>query len=169
MRRRDSLTADELRRLLTYDPSTGLFRWAVKRSGVRYGEIAGSFHDYCRIRINRLEYKAHRLAWLYVHGRWPVGDIDHINGNPSDNRIENLRECSHAQNLTNTKLRSDNTSRMKGVGKIRNLNLWRATFRGRHIGCFKTPEEAFAAYAEAARTEAGEFARPVALTVETAP
>ena len=88
------LTAERLRELLNYDPLTGVFSWRVNgrgRSGV--GTVAGG-SNHKRIAIDKKEYFVHRLAWLYVHGCWPTEDIDHINGDPSDNRIANLREAN---------------------------------------------------------------------------
>jgi hypothetical protein len=156
------LTADELRALLHYDPLTGEFVWAARpRSGVKAGQPAGNKSPlYHRIRINRIEYKAHRLAWLYVHGRWPTGVIDHINGDKLDNRLANLRECSQSENLANRTHQKNSKSGMKGVGKLKGHDLWRATLCGQHLGTFKTAEEAASAYRAAAAAKFGEFAAP---------
>lgn len=155
------LTQDRLKELLTYDPVTGEFRWLKKRRGVRSGEIAGNCSDgYRRIRIDRLEYKAHRLAWLYVRGQWPGDDIDHINGDPGDNRLCNLREANHAQNMANQRRRKDNTSGRKGVARsAAKRPRWRAHFRGRYLGSFATEDDAHAAYKKAASAHFGLFAR----------
>jgi hypothetical protein len=95
-----------------------------------------------------------------MHGVWPADVIDHINGNPLDNRIENLREATQAQNLGNCKKRVDNTSGHKGVATVWNGS-WRATIRGRHLGTFATKEQAQTAYANAAEREFGAFAKVV--------
>jgi hypothetical protein len=156
-----SLTANELKQLVRYDAETGLFYWAGKpRVGVRIGALAGEQNiAYPRIRLRRIEYKAHRLAWLYVHGEWPSGDIDHINGDPSDNRIANLRVATPGQNLANSKRRADNSSGFKGVALQSNGRNWRAHFGGQYLGSFSTKEEAHAAYRRAATAAVGEFAR----------
>jgi len=112
------LTQDTLKSLLTYNPETGVFTWLVDRGrGVRAGNIAGGDdgRGYTRIRINTIRYKAHRLAWLYVYGRFPVKHIDHINRNTSDNRIVNLREVDDAQNAQNKKTYCNSKSGVRGV------------------------------------------------------
>ena len=101
---------------------------------------------YVLISIDGTRYPAHRLAWLYIYGQWPNGQIDHINRNPSDNRIVNLREATVAENGHNAGLRIDNTSGFKGVHRHRNLlaRPWQARikFGSRRIslGYFETPE-----------------------------
>jgi hypothetical protein len=154
-------TQARLKELLTYNPETGEFRWSTTpRKGVRAGGIAGNILSTGhRIRIDRLEYKAHRLAWLWVYGRWPQDDIDHINGDPTDNRIANLREATDSQNLGNSKRRADNTSGFKGVARSSaKAEKWRAHLQGQYLGSFDTKEEAHAAYVAKARELYGEFA-----------
>ena len=114
------LTAEELRELLRYDPNTGIFRWKVKQRRVSYGvgDVAGSLDSssgYHRIRIDGRDYRASRLAWLYVYGRWPTDEIDHKNTIRDDDRLANLREATRGQNNYNTKRFSTNTSGLKGV------------------------------------------------------
>jgi hypothetical protein len=157
------ITQNELRQLLSYDHETGIMRWIVRRKGVKLGAVAGchDYDGYRLIKVNQRYYKAHRLAWLYVHGEWPNGIIDHINGNPDDNRITNLREADASRNAFNQGPRANGSSGYKGVHRQRNK--WRATIQvnGRKtvLGLFDCPEEAAAVYAEAARRLHGEFAR----------
>jgi hypothetical protein len=165
-----SLTAERLREVLDYNPETGDFVWKVTRTSKRMkGLVAGDTKPDGRHRIgvDGVRYKAHRLAWLYVHGTWPSGMIDHIDGNPSNNAIANLRDCTMSQNQANKKRRSDNTSGYKGVyfsnyPKHRHKP-WRAriTVQGRKIvTCgFPTAEEAHEKYKQLAREHFGEFAR----------
>lgn len=157
-----SITADELRQVIRYEPETGLFFWTGKpRVGVTEGKRAGNYDKksrYRRIRIWNIEYKAHRLAWLYVHGVWP-GDVDHINGDPSDNRLCNLRESSPSQNLANQKKRVDNSTGFKGVARRSNASGYRAHLCGQYLGSFATAEDAHEAYQQAALARFGEFAR----------
>ena len=156
------LTAERLRQLLHYSPETGLFYWRVKRGSVAAGAEAGTWHGngYRKIHIDGVPHYAHRLAWLYVHGEHPAGEIDHRNGNPADNRISKLRQASRAQNVRNTS-RRNRRSGFKGV--VRHGGKWRARIavdrRRIELGIFSTAEEAAAAYDDAARLYYGEFAR----------
>lgn len=138
------------RSFLNYDPDTGQFTWKVKKGSYLAGSKAGSKSStgHILIRINYHNFSAHRLAWLLTYGSWPSGSIDHANGDPSDNRISNLRECSHAENMQNMKRRSDNQSGYTGVSKKANgysaeIKLLGVKYR---LGYFKTAEEAYEAY-----------------------
>lgn len=92
-----------LQRQLAYCPVTGIFRWRVDHSRVRAGDIAGTVnsHGYRKIEVGGRSYAAHRLAWLFVHDKWPSADMDHINRVKDDNRIANLRDVSRAVNNRN--------------------------------------------------------------------
>jgi hypothetical protein len=109
-----------------------------------------------RISLDNIYYRAHRLAWLYVHDVWPDDQIDHINGCRDDNRIANLREVTNAQNMQNLhRPHSRNTSGYLGVHFVRERNRWGAQIRDngrkRNLGHFATAEEASAAYLAAKR------------------
>lgn len=112
---------------------------------------------------NTSPYAAHRLAWLIVTGRWPEHTIDHINGDPSDNRFCNLREATAAENLRHRGIMKSNKSGVKGVHWFKQYNKWRAIIvaRGKQIflGHFDNIEDAKAAYRQAAVELHGEFAR----------
>jgi hypothetical protein len=160
------ITPERLRELLTYDPDTGVFTWRGGVRRVRPGMIAGHAPPstgYRRIFIDQKPYVAHRLAWLYVHGRWPLADIDHADGDPGNNALANLREASRTQNHGNRKRACNNRSGFKGVSFKPECNKWYAriyvSYRQHHLGYFSTPEAAAAAYAVAARRHYGEFAR----------
>ena len=158
---RTELTQEHLKTLLHYDPDTGIWTWRVNRTGgVKAGMTAGYINDrrYRRIVVqNRIQY-SHRLAWLYMTGNWPT-QIDHKNGNKSDDRWQNLRIATHSQNEYNKPLGITNTSGFKGVSK--NGNRWRAHIRingkSTHLGRFPTKEEAAAAYRKAAIDLHGEY------------
>lgn len=100
------LTPERLRCLLSYDQGTGLFTWLIDRgNGACAGQRAGTVDrnsGYVLVQIDGRQYRAHRLAWLYVHGRWPRPLIDHIDRNRANNRISNLREATSAINNSNT-------------------------------------------------------------------
>lgn len=151
--------------LLDYDPDTGVFTRKVSRGNVRAGSVAGSHHPqgYLRIAIDGKNHKAHRLAYLIVHGFTPNA-IDHINGNPADNRIDNLREATIQENNRNTGKRVTNSSGYKGVYWKKQSQKWMAyitvTRKNIHLGYFTNPEEASAAYEAAAKKHFGEFYRP---------
>ncbi|MGY8831687.1 MAG: HNH endonuclease signature motif containing protein, partial [Pseudomonadales bacterium] len=102
------LTIERLKEVLDYSPETGHFTWRINKRRARTGDIAGSVvaHGYILIRVDQTRQLAHRLAWFYVHGRWPDKNIDHINGQTADNRIANLRQATCAENLKNIKVSS---------------------------------------------------------------
>jgi hypothetical protein len=151
-----------LRELFHYDEDSGLLRWKVDDGKRRIGEIAGtpSPRGYRGIRLFGTRTYVHRVIWALKTGEWPPQDIDHIDGNPANNRWANLRSASRQQNLANRGRRSDNQAGRKGVGK--SLSRWRARIRTDgvevHLGSFATREEAHAAYTKAARSLWGEFA-----------
>ena len=120
------LTQQKLKQYLNYDPLTGVFIWIVNRSrNARAGSVAGCLDQgYFRIMISGKPYKAHRLAWLYVYGYFPEHEIDHIDRNKSNNRINNLRHATHQCNMRNIGLRQDNTSGIKGVSWHKQHDKW---------------------------------------------
>lgn len=148
-----------LHEVLDYNPDTGIFIWKNPTSTcVKTGDIAGwiDFHGYHSIRLNKKIYRAHRLAWLYVYKKFPLKNVDHINGIRTDNRIENLREATTSENAQNKKKSmSNNKTGYLGVSKITNKNKWCAFIKvngkNKNLGTFKTPELAFNAYINAKR------------------
>lgn len=159
-------TLEEVREHLSYDPATGVFTWVKPRcSRMHPGALAGSRkpEGYVRIYFGRM-ILAHRLAWFYVHGEWPTGEIDHINGNRADNRIANLRVATHAENGRNRGANRTNSLGLKGVSWHPQAKMWRARIhvdRKQHcLGYFLKPEDAHAAYCAAADKLHGAFAKP---------
>lgn len=171
MAKNDTITVTALKAMLSYDPETGNFMWlkrpdkSVQWNGRYVGTLAGWFDwkKYRIITIDYLNHRAHRLAWLYMTGEWPPEDIDHINGNPSDNRWINLRLASRSQNNGNTKLRANNTSGCRGVSWDKSTQRWSANckFNKKYVfrGLFDSFDDAKDAYEFAYRKHFGEFAR----------
>lgn len=116
---------------LKYEPESGFLYWA-KSIGARakVGNLAGSKNGegYVQIKVQGRVYLAHRIAWLLTYGNWPIDEIDHINGDRSDNRIKNLRAVSRSMNQRNAQRRMDNTSGIIGVRKVtyKNTPYWAA-------------------------------------------
>jgi len=163
----NTITAERLRELLTYDSESGEFTWrASRRNNMRQGDRAGclNVYGYWCIRIDGRLYTAHRLAWLFVHDEWRTGDLDHADGNRANNAISNLRPATRSQNNANSRRRGNNTSGYKGVSFHQRLKKWFARLRKdgkrHHLGCFVTPEAAHPAYCQAAQKLHGEFWNP---------
>jgi hypothetical protein len=144
------LTQSRLKELFSYDSETGLFvrlKAPGKRSDL-VGEVAGSKcgHGYLHINIDGVKYKAHRLVWLYVYGRWPIRLLDHENRVKSDNRLSNLREATKAQNEQSKPVRSTSTTGITGVYWNKGANKWQAYIkvdrRCRYLGLFEKQEDA---------------------------
>ena len=153
-----NLTAARLRELLHYNPDTGLFTWLVSTTRrIRVGAVAGTLvtSGYVSIGVDRDLHRAHRLAWLYVYGEWPKHDIDHINGNRSDNRIANLRDVTRTVNLQNIRSAHKDKQSATPLGVYADKKKWAAAIRVNgercRLGTFDTPEEAHAAYLDAKR------------------
>lgn len=164
MTKTSKMDHETLKSLLAYDAESGIFIWLVSQGTRVKGSRAGTTHrddGYCYIALNRVKYRATRLAWLYVHGRWPKEHIDHINGNTSDDRLVNLREATRSQNLGNRKLNKNNASGLKGVSKYKSRYMANINKDGvrYYLGLFDSPEEAHSVYCAKAKEFFGEFAR----------
>lgn len=160
-----TLTVEQLRKALDYDPRTGTFVWLVAKRGTARGTTAGTLNSngYITIAVCGRLYKAHRLAWFHIHGEWPPNDIDHVNGIRTDNRLENLRLATRSQNCANkSSHRRDNTSGVKGVTWDKGRQKWMAKIQvaGDHkfLGRFTSLEEAADSYRRAAIVHFGQFA-----------
>jgi hypothetical protein len=148
---------DRLRELFSFDPTTGLFTRIVGR--VSAGAVAGSKYPngYVYLRVDGRAYRAHRLAWFWVHGTWPP-EIDHIDRNPANNRIANLRPASHALNGLNRTLQVNNRSGITGVVHCDGCprHPWRAYIKVNArlitLGYFMEKEQAVAARHAAFKT-----------------
>jgi hypothetical protein len=147
----DTQWLSRLRAAIDYDADAGTFSWKVFRGHTaKPGSLAGTLDSkgHRQIRFEGRLHLAHRLAWVMVNGKWPVGEIDHVNRVRDDNRIANLRECSHAENSQNRGTYSSNTSGVTGVSWFPKYGKWVAYIRAgkrRHLGYFETFEAAVAA------------------------
>jgi hypothetical protein len=160
-----------LHECLDYDPQTGIFRWkkAARTGKNRVGEIAGSVRKsgYRCIGIpGHGQFQAHRLAWIYVYGPTIGGaEIDHRDTDPRNNAIENLRLATSSEQKQNKRVQSNNRCGLKGAyyHAAHKGKKWRAQIKvGENLiflGYFHTPEDAHAAYGDAAVTHFGQFAR----------
>lgn len=150
------LTAERLRELLHYDPETGVFTTKREAGRLRPGSRAGAVHveGYRNVELDRIKYREHRLAWLYVTGEWPINTIDHINGDRADNRFANLRDVTRSVNKQNTRKAYKRTS-SGFLGVSYHQGLWQANIQVNnkqfYLGRHKTPEEAHEVYLKAKR------------------
>ena len=152
-------SASELHALLEYDPESGALTWKPRpRTRGWRPDISGRVDntlDNGRARIGVLggRYLAHRLIWCMMTGSWPLYQIDHINGNPSDNRWSNLRQVTNQENCRNQKRRANNRSGVTGVIWRKDHSLWTAQIQANgkrvHLGFFKTKDAAVEARREA--------------------
>jgi hypothetical protein len=159
----DKLTQDLLKELFEY--RDGVLYWKVsKATNIKVGDAAGYLNSngYFYTKVNKKKYLNHRLIFLMHHGYLPQF-LDHIDGNRVNNKIENLRPATPFENNRNARTRKDNTSGIKGVYWNKRAKKWMAKIKinkeRKHIGCFKTLEEAAEAIKKAREELHGEFAR----------
>lgn len=163
VRNAPEMTIARANETVCYDRETGKFTWRINGPKKVAGTEAGSIdHEgYVLIGIDGRRYRAHRLAIFMMTGSWPDNVVDHINGNPSDNRASNLRESSVCQNVRNRRPKSGRD--LKGVHWADHANKWAAhicvDYKQKHLGYFDDPEDAARAYDAAAVKYHGEFAR----------
>lgn len=151
---------EDLHQYLTCDPERGVLTWkprGLKGWDRRYsGRTVGSpdSRGYCGFNLAGNHLRVHRVIWAMTHGYWPHM-VDHINGNPTDNRIANLREVTRTENQRNAKLYATNKSGYPGVFYWEKRRKWRVHIGKRgYIGVYPTYEEAVAARVAAERDEA---------------
>lgn len=149
----NNISQEHIRNILSYNSDTGIFYRKKTSNNGRYksGTIIGhkNIHGYMVIKIlGKLRY-AHRLAWLYIHGSFPSGQIDHINGVRNDNRIINLRVVNNLENHKNQKKYSNNSSGITGVYWYERYRKWAAqiTINGKvkYLGRFEEVDDAISA------------------------
>lgn len=149
-----TVSAQRVRDLFDYERQTGRLIWRQNKWPARAGNPAGavSKDGYVIVGVDMRTYPAHRLIWLHVHGEWPKQQIDHIDGDRANNRLENLRDVNasmNMQNLRNSKRRNKSCGLM-GVSFSKNAGRWMAAIKigskNKYLGYFDTPEKAHAVY-----------------------
>lgn len=151
-----NFTHAELVENIKYSAETGEFHWVKPGQGRQMGKSLGGAmaNKYLQLKFKGEPTLAHRLAWFYTHGVWPSGVIDHINGDRQDNRLINLRDTTSSVNAQNVfKAHRDSRSGVLGVRSYKGSYRAHITVdkKVRHLGTFKTIEEASLAYKEAKR------------------
>lgn len=157
------ITAEYVREILDYDPETGVFIRKVRtaqcnQAGDRADKLVTNplCYGYRDITIKGKKYRAHRIAWLHHYGEWPKLEIDHINGEPGDNRIANLRDVSPRVNKENIhKARKHGRSGYLGAHWNSQMGKWQGRIavhgKTKHLGFYEDPADAHQAYLEAKR------------------
>jgi len=161
---KNDISADEVRELLDYDPSTGVFTWRKKPCRrVNAGAVAGCEFQKTnrwRIQINGRVYLRARLAWLWVKGEWPPHQIDHRDTDEGNDRFDNLRPATHAENQQNKDVDRRNSSGHKGVYFDGERWRWQVRKEGKsRRGSSKESDVAIMECKRAALELHGEFAR----------
>lgn len=143
------MNVDDLKQVLDYDQETGVFTWKEFRGGfAKPGAAAGSVDSkgYVQIKIGRRLHLAHRLAWLWVYGDFPDSHLDHIDRNPRNNAIANLRACTRDENHQNLGIRANNTSGTTGVSWVAASGKWLAYIntggKRKRLGLFEKKSDA---------------------------
>lgn len=156
------MTPEDARRIFSFDAESGILYWAERTShGVQVGDQAGTptKNGYRQVLFKRRAYLVHRVIWLYLHGSWPAGDIDHINGCRTDNREANLRDVSRRTNIENQKTapKGKKSGAPLGVHWDKRLKKWRSTIvvkgKSKYLGIYQDPNEAHQAYLTAKRID----------------
>ncbi len=147
-------TLAEFKRYVSYDPETGEFvRVDGSRAGCKHTDLSGKTYIY--MSIKRKKYRAHRIAWLFITGKMPEHQIDHINGDGTDNRACNLRSVTQVQNSWNARRHHDNTSGISGVSWHSQVSKWLVRIgdnnKRKYLGLYETLLDAAAARFNAER------------------
>ena len=157
-------TVDEIRQAFSYDPETGrLTRHRMPHRDPTWVSPTG----YAKVNLGKEKYRAHRLAFVLMEGRWPHDQVDHINRDKLDNRWANLREATNSTNAVNRGLQANNRTGFRGVSYHKRDQVFRARVKvngvERQVGQFATAIEAASARDRAMRAHFGDFYDPVEL------
>lgn len=154
---------DRCRDLLLYYEATGIVVWrGYKPGSLSWQPEAGTLKPsgYREIKVDGKLYKTHRLVWFLTHGTWPVGDIDHINGDKADNRISNLRDVSTQINCLNAGAQQRSPSAMRGIRWDPKRKKWVVQCCSKHLGRFDKEQDAIDAYLERLKSVIGDQTLP---------
>lgn len=165
MANKTNITSEYVKSILSYNPENGDFVWIKRLSNrINLGSKAGSKNknNYKKISINNREYYCHRLAFLFMCGEMPSDEVDHINGDTSDNRFVNLRIVNKNKNMANMKTKKTNRIGLKGVSLSNGKFISQIVKDKKHyfLGYFDCPAAASFAYQIASEKLNGEFSRP---------
>lgn len=146
------MSAEDLRRMFYYDTETGELKWKISSGPVKYGTVAGykkinnDGKSYIKVKIGSKRHFAHRIIWVIIHGCLPKWQIDHIDGNGCNNRIENLRDVPPIENLKNKRKYSNNKTGVTGVFFVKQSGKFQSLIRVngilKNLGSFDSLEEA---------------------------
>lgn len=163
LQNREKLTQEYLKACIYYDPGTGIFTAKLPLNTRKEGDVlgsGGSSHGYLSVLVAQRSYLAHRLAWFYVYGEWPE-QIDHIDRNRHNNRLSNLRPCTHQENTWNVGLRGQTASGVVGVNWNQLRRKWVAKIsmnrQSKTLGYFDELSDAQAARQDAVQKYRGHF------------
>jgi hypothetical protein len=177
MHLRDDISFDIVTKLLEYRPDEGTLIWKTRPQEMfpdsrackiwntkNAGKVAGSISkrsNRVSITIFKVARAAPRLIWLIVYGEYPPHDVDHVDNNPLNNRLSNLRAATRPQNLWNRRINKNNSCGLKGVCLDKRRNQWKAEImvhrKKMFLGYFSTKEEAHHAYQKASFKLHGEY------------
>ena len=157
---------EKLKLFINYDKNTGELTWKCTKQKIKLGQRAGYVDSRGYVNLNFCSHRlmGHRVAWALHYGKWPLNQIDHADMNPSNNKLNNLREATDCQNKANTKARPNKIySTLKGVTYDKRRKKWQTTiYRNGHkkfLGYFDTAKKAYFVYCKAVKLYDGEFAR----------
>lgn len=146
MRTAKPLTAERLREVLHYDPESGVFTWREAGPKRVVGARAGHIDRYLLVGVDGGQYYGHRLAWLYMTGEWPTGELDHKDLDKANCKWGNIRPATHKQNMENVAVRSHSGTGVKGVHYCKRTGKFAAylchNWKKVHLGRFADIEDA---------------------------
>lgn len=154
-------TIERLHELFACNPETGAVTRKINRGPWKAGQRVGrvSTKGYIQVYVDGTCIQLHRVIWAMCKGKWPEGQIDHINNIKDDNRLANLRVASNGENQINSGIQKNNSTGYRGVTWNVGRKKYQARLGQKSLGYYEDPEDAHKARLEAERAKYGEFAR----------